>query len=130
MFKRTISQYLMASVVGSLAFCDKCGNLLDPIGPADDSVRCACCLLDIPVKGLAMVEVVTESRPSAFPSALRQKRSVVKQRAVEEAPTIQEKCPQCGREEMTFHTLQLRSADEGATVFYSCVCGYRSRMNN
>lgn len=38
---------------------------------------------------------------------------------------IQERCPECGRDDqMTFTTAQLRSADEGQTIFYSCKCGY------
>ena len=37
---------------------------------------------------------------------------------------IAEECPQCGRMEMTFKTAQLRSADEGQTIFYFCKCGY------
>lgn len=39
---------------------------------------------------------------------------------------IEQQCPQCGNHEMKFYTLQLRSADEGATVFYRCdKCGHR-----
>lgn len=39
--------------------------------------------------------------------------------------TIKERCPKCGNPEMTFHTMQLRSADEGQTVFYTCPkCAY------
>lgn len=30
-------------------------------------------------------------------------------------------CDKCGNEEMYFWTLQLRSADEGSTVYYECV---------
>lgn len=35
-----------------------------------------------------------------------------------------EKCMKCGAEEVRFTTLQLRSADEGSTVFYYCDCGH------
>lgn len=31
-----------------------------------------------------------------------------------------EKCPNCGNPEMEYFTMQLRSADEGQTVFYEC----------
>ncbi|KHN69206.1 subunit M of DNA-directed RNA polymerase [Ordospora colligata] len=38
---------------------------------------------------------------------------------------IKHECPGCGNEEMMYNTAQLRSADEGQTVFYSCECGYK-----
>ena len=82
------------------------------------------------------LSIVTRSHPSAFPSVLRQKRQLVShvsrtdENTMEQA-TIKEKCPGCGNEEMNFHTLQLRSADEGTTVFYDCPkCGYKFSQNN
>src|SRR5690606_22380880 len=63
-----------------------------------------------------------------FPSALRARRSAVqtlKEGDVQTEATITQTCPECGRTEMKFYTMQLRSADEGATVFYRCECGYR-----
>jgi len=45
--------------------------------------------------------------------------------------TVEEDCPQCGHHGMEFYTLQLRSADEGQTVFYECTsCGYKYSQNN
>ena len=70
--------------------------------------------------------VVTHSKPTAFPSALRAKRSEVQtinDDDVQTTSVIQHTCEKCGREEVRYYTQQLRSADEGSTVFYECDCG-------
>ena len=49
----------------------------------------------------------------------------------ESKATIEETCPKCNYHEMTFFTLQLRSVDEGSTVFYECEkCGYKYNQDN
>lgn len=37
-----------------------------------------------------------------------------------EGPIVERLCPQCNNNKMSYATLQLRSADEGQTVFYTC----------
>jgi DNA-directed RNA polymerase I subunit RPA12 len=45
--------------------------------------------------------------------------------------TIEEPCPKCGHHEQYFYTMQLRSVDEGQTVFYECpTCAYKYSVNN
>lgn len=122
------------SVVGSLIFCTACGNLLDLVS-SKPTLDCKVCKTEYPSKQFDHLKVVTKSSEDAFPLTLKSKRSVVKTSLnsdeVDEGATIKEKCPECGNEEMQYHTLQLRSADEGATVFYTCTnCGYRFRTNN
>eukprot|EP00347_Sterkiella_histriomuscorum_P022388 403330665 len=47
-----------------------------------------------------------------------------------ERPTVQEDCPNCDSDLMYYHTMQLRSADEGQTVFFECVkCGHQFKHN-
>lgn len=73
-------------------------------------------------------KVTVTSKPSAFPSLLRSKLSLVQtltEDDVQTKATIKKTCPECGRDEMRYTTVQLRSADEGSTVFYSCECGYK-----
>ncbi|KAF9764727.1 DNA-directed RNA polymerase I subunit RPA12 [Nosema granulosis] len=43
---------------------------------------------------------------------------------------IKYQCPNCGADEMMYNTAQLRSADEGQTVFYSCECGYKQTVQS
>lgn len=122
------------SVVGSLIFCNFCGNLLDSHSSTSD-INCGVCAASYPKSKFANLKVVTTSSEDAFPSTLKLARSVVKtslkKDELDDGATIKEKCPKCGNEEMQYHTLQLRSADEGATVFYTCTkCGYRFRTNN
>ncbi|KAK0546352.1 DNA-directed RNA polymerase I core subunit rpa12 [Tilletia horrida] len=76
--------------------------------------------------------IKTTSHPDAFPSVLRQNRQLVSSLAQAESldtdgigagatqeATMQEKCinPKCDSEVASFYTLQMRSADEGSTVF-------------
>ncbi|KAH0608125.1 uncharacterized protein H6S33_002177 [Morchella sextelata] len=118
------------STVGTLVFCSDCGNLLDSVAGTD---RLECEMCGTVTKDPGNKTVTTQSALSAFPSALRLKKSAVQSLAAEDMQTeaeIKQTCPECGREKMWFYTLQLRSADEGATVFYRCECGYRFNTNN
>lgn len=122
------------SAVGSLIFCTSCGNLLDSISH-QQNLTCAVCHTQYDANQFSKLKVVTHTAEHAFPSSLKAKKSLVKtslgRGEVEDGATIKEKCPQCGHDEMQYHTLQLRSADEGATVFYTCTkCSYKFRTNN
>lgn len=40
-------------------------------------------------------------------------------------------CPRCGNKELLYNTAQLRSGDEGQTVFYTCEhCGYKDTVQS
>lgn len=72
--------------------------------------------------------ITTTSKASAFPSELRLKRSAVQQIQrgdIQTEARIQVDCPKCGRNEVKYHAVQLRSADEGSTIFYTCECGFK-----
>lgn len=50
---------------------------------------------------------------------------VVNEEDMQTHAVIDERCGKCGREQVRFYTQQLRSADEGSTVFYECDCGHK-----
>lgn len=48
-----------------------------------------------------------------------------------DGPVVERQCPQCQNDKMSYATLQLRSADEGQTVFYTCTkCKYVFTYSN
>lgn len=72
--------------------------------------------------------ITTQSKPSDFPSALRQKLQsnvqAVERHTLNTEMRINERCPKCGREEVNYTNVQLRGADEGSTVIFMCDCGH------
>ncbi|CEG68520.1 DNA-directed RNA polymerase I core subunit rpa12 [Rhizopus azygosporus] len=122
-----------SNIIGSLTFCPECGNLLDMAGSDDDIILCNQCGCAFRTAGIETTEVVTTSSERSFQSSLKAKRHLVQQnKAAQQARAIiKEKCPSCGNPEMEYHTMQLRSADEGQTVFYNCKkCGHKYSINN
>ncbi|KAI0099973.1 hypothetical protein GGR51DRAFT_576023 [Nemania sp. FL0031] len=115
------------AAIGSLVFCLDCGNLL-PVskGNVKNILHCDCCGADN--KDTASKTTVTKSKPSDFPSLLRQKLSVVQsieKHKISTEALANETCDKCGRTEVRFSARQLRGADEGSTIFYSCDCGHK-----
>ncbi|KFH47165.1 DNA-directed RNA polymerase I subunit-like protein [Hapsidospora chrysogenum ATCC 11550] len=100
-------------------FCADCGNLL-PISQTEQA-GCECCGS---VNQNKLLESVSNSSTNTFPSELRDRRGVVKRakpaHSADTWSTIDVKCPKCHANKVRYTTLQLRSADEGSTVFYSC----------
>lgn len=73
-------------------------------------------------------EIVTQTKPSDFPSLLRQKLSTVQtveRHKIQTEATTSETCEKCGRTEVRFSAVQLRGADEGSTIFFTCDCGHK-----
>lgn len=47
-----------------------------------------------------------------------------------DGPIVDRICKKCGHNQMSYAAMQLRSADEGQTVFFTCVkCKYVNRNN-
>ncbi|KAF4305794.1 hypothetical protein GTA08_BOTSDO06919 [Botryosphaeria dothidea] len=120
------------SAIGSLVFCTDCGNLLDG-SSGDSKATLVCDACGASCRDTAAKTIVTHSKASAFPSSLRDKRSEVQILTEDDMQTdaiIRQTCEKCGREEVRYYTQQLRSADEGSTVFYTCECGHKWNTNN
>lgn len=120
------------SAIGSLVFCVDCGNLLDSSN-GDANAILACNVCGARCKDTSTKTIVTKSKATAFPSTLRDKRSdvqTVSEEDMQTDATIKQNCENCGRDEVRYYTQQLRGADEGSTVFYTCQCGHKWNTNN
>lgn len=79
---------------------------------------------------LPSLSVVTYSEAKPAPKWLKTDVGMSEVKGPARA-TVEETCPKCGNPEMDYYTLQLRSADEGQTVFYECKkCGHKFSVNN
>ncbi|ORX95787.1 hypothetical protein BCR34DRAFT_607841 [Clohesyomyces aquaticus] len=120
------------AAIGSLVFCTDCGNLLDGSAGKEDAIL-TCQVCGAKNKDTSSKTIVTHSKPTAFPSSLRAKRSEVQtitEADIQTHAVTSQSCEKCHREEVRYYTQQLRGADEGTTVFYECDCGHKWNTNN
>ena len=115
---------------GSWPFCPQCGSIFN--APENDLVRCLECSFECPYEQLGVGVVVTMSAPVPRPNWLDKNIGDDGMKSTKDRNAlIEEICPKCGNPEMYFYTMQLRSADEGSTVFYECPsCDHKFSANN
>eukprot|EP00732_Lithocolla_globosa_P008140 Lithocolla_globosa_v1_NODE_11251_length_523_cov_1.532051.p1 type:complete len:115 gc:universal NODE_11251_length_523_cov_1.532051:381-37(-) len=112
-------------------FCPTCGSLL-ALPSNKTKVACNVCLV---VTNCDMFEsdvITSKSAPNAydpFHLPILDLSGGGKQQNVR--AMVDQVCPECNAPKMAFHTMQLRSSDEGQTVFFTCVeCGHKFSQNS
>ena len=109
------------------AFCSACGALLPALPDKGDSVNCRACHFACPIDSFV-------GRETCYTVIFNKKENTSKKKDEddqESGPTIERKCPKCGHDKMSYAALQLRSADEGQTVFFTCLkCKFKESENS
>jgi len=99
-----------------LDFCPDCGSIL-PLPGAQDTVTCVRCGFRVPVRDfegkVVNTCIVFNKLGTAVPVSVEEGPEF-------QGPVVDRRCSRCGHEGMAYHTRQMRSADEGQTVFYTC----------
>mmetsp|Transcript_52535 Transcript_52535/g.67357 ORF Transcript_52535/g.67357 Transcript_52535/m.67357 type:complete len:126 (+) Transcript_52535:71-448(+) len=113
-------------------FCPTCGSILQL--PDHNPIQCNMCSFTTTYEQVHLPVVTTQStsRPTPGWAILdEQKEADAKTKDGPARMTSQERCPKCDHPELNYYTMQLRSADEGQTVFYECPsCNYTFSVNN
>lgn len=125
------ANYLKLVYRMSWPFCSVCGTILDP--PDNEIVKCTHCPFSCKFTDIMAPEVITKSAPTTKPAwvADEGKDEGSAGKEMVKHATIEESCPRCNHPELYFYTMQLRSVDEGSTVFYECPeCAYKFSQNN
>jgi len=120
-------------------FCATCGSILPlPDGTTLDNY-CPVCHLHVSRKALAEISYVVHFNDPDVYSKEREllsgpgsgKNKDKTRKEVSEGPLVDRECRECGHNQMSYATLQLRSADEGQTVFYTCPkCKFKESENS
>mmetsp|Transcript_1977 Transcript_1977/g.2336 ORF Transcript_1977/g.2336 Transcript_1977/m.2336 type:complete len:118 (+) Transcript_1977:82-435(+) len=113
-------------------FCPSCHSTLSV--DASGRIKCSVCPYESNLSSLGILPTSTTfSTPTPIPLWAK---SDAEQRALQAAKepnraTVEEPCVNCGHPEVGFYTVQMRSVDEGQTVFYECpACKHTWSVNN
>ncbi|ALC47818.1 RpI12 [Drosophila busckii] len=102
-------------------FCPSCGSLLPPLAVKGNVICYNCKQEFLPDVYSGESSEFTIHFNTYDPNKLLKKSHGESEDAEADGPVVERKCPKCGHEKMSYATLQLRSADEGQTVFFTCL---------
>jgi DNA-directed RNA polymerase I subunit RPA12 len=113
-------------------FCPSCRATLSV--DASGAVSCAVCSYSSNLSSMASLpSSTTVSSDRAVPLWAKsdEEQNALKTSNEPSRATVEEPCIKCDAPEVGFYTLQLRSVDEGQTVFYECpACKHTWSLNN
>lgn len=119
----------MESFSSTLGFCPLCGSILPEL-KASGKISCYNCKSSFGPDVFGDMEVEYTIHFNSY-DPNRNQTKVKKEKEEADGPVVDRKCPKCGHEKMSYATLQLRSADEGQTVFFTCLkCKYKESENS
>jgi DNA-directed RNA polymerase I subunit RPA12 len=114
-------------------FCPNCRSTLKVDSTGD--VECDVCsyrsnLSDM-TEALPSTTTYSMDRPIPIWARSDEEQAALRQSNEPKRATIEETCTKCGAKEVGYYTVQLRSVDEGQTVFYECPdCKHTWSVNN
>lgn len=109
-------------------FCARCGSVLPLPSFLDTTsfVTCPICQLKVDAKYFNGIVSFTRIHFN-----VRDKLAKKNNQNEADGPVIERQCTKCGHDKQSFATLQTRSADEGQTIFYTCLkCGAKENENS
>ncbi|KAL7467890.1 hypothetical protein ACHAXS_008124 [Conticribra weissflogii] len=115
-------------------FCPNCHNTLTV--NSSGTVRCAICnytsnLSEYPASSLPSKTTTSADRPVPLWAKSDEEQAALRNLSEPKRMVVEEPCVKCGAPEVGFYTVQLRSVDEGQTVFYECPkCSHTWSLNN
>jgi len=120
-------------------FCSSCGSILPVAAENLVNDQCLVCEAFIDRTELGEISYVVHfndpdvySKEKGIASGGKKHKNKKKSKQpVAEGPMVDRECRECGNKQMSYATLQLRSADEGQTVFYTCPkCKFKESENS
>jgi len=110
-----------------IAFCSACGALLPSLPESGNTVTCRACRFASPIDSFV-------GRQTSYTIVFNKREHAPTKKNDEDedgGPTVERICPKCGHDKMSYAAVQLRSADEGQTVFFTCLkCKYKESENS
>ena len=110
-------------------FCPVCGAILPSLG-STGALMCIICKHEIDIHVMENYEVKYTVNLNTK-SNYQEESMLKKTRNDAEGPVVERTCSKCGNDTMSYASLQLRSADEGQTIFYTCTsCNHKETENS